>query len=127
MDKLLRYKLKKLMEVVIQEAENNEDFSLKLAEVLNTNVLKNNSSSGKRGSNRRDPAVLDPIKLTEEGDITLRSQLEGLNEKQLKDIIADFKMDNSKLAMKWKDREKLIQLIMDVSSRRASKGDAFRT
>ena len=79
-----------------------------------------------RGNNRRDKAVLDPIKLTEEGDPNLRKKLERLTEKQLKDIIADYGMDPSKLAMKWKDRDRLIQLIMETSARRATKGDAFR-
>ena len=35
-------------------------------------------------------------------------------------------MDSSKLAMKWKDKDRLIQLILDTSIRRASKGNAFR-
>ena len=83
-------------------------------------------STTSRPANRRDKAVLDPIKLMEEGDVDLRRKLEDLSEKELKDIIADYGMDTSKLAMKWKDTERLIDLIMDVSARRATKGDAFR-
>lgn len=53
--------------------------------------------------------------------------LSPLTEKELKDIVADYGMDPSKLAMKWRDKERLIQLILDTSFRRASKGDAFRS
>ena len=49
-----------------------------------------------------------------------------MTDKELKDIVADYGMDPSKLAMKWKDRDRVIKLIIDTSQRRASKGDAFR-
>lgn len=74
---------------------------------------------------RRDKAVLDPVELAENNELTAEV-LEPLSEKQLKDIIAEYGMDISKLAMKWKDRQRLIHLIIDTSYRRARKGNAFR-
>lgn len=128
MDKELRKNLKDLLDVVIEQAEKDEEFAKKLSDVFlgasKKTVKKENSTN--RGANRRDAAVLDPIKLTEEGDLHLWDKLEVLTEKQLKDIIADFGMDPSKLAMKWKDKERLIRHIIDTSERRATKGDAFR-
>lgn len=128
MDKELRKNLRDLIDVVIEQAEKDEEFAKKLSDVFSGSVKKNDKkeSDSKRGANRRDAAVLDPIKLMEEGDNLLREKLEALTEKQLKDIIADFGMDPSKLAMKWKDKERLIRHIMDTSERRATKGDAFR-
>lgn len=128
MDKELRKNLRDLIDVVIEQAEKDEEFAKKLSDVFSGAVKKNDKkeNDSKRGANRRDAAVLDPIKLVEEGDNLLREKLEALTEKQLKDIIADFGMDPSKLAMKWKDKERLIRHIIDTSERRATKGDAFR-
>ncbi len=127
MDKNLKKNLKALFDVIISEAEKNEDFADALYNIFsqNTSLNNENKSSGNKRGNRRDKAVLDPIKLAEEGALTTEI-LENLSEKELKDIIADYGMDSSKLAMKWKDKSRLVQLILDTSSRRASKGDAFR-
>ena len=84
------------------------------------------ASTGKRRANRRDKAVLDPIHLAERGEAGLKVELSRLTEKQLKDIIAEYGMDQSKLAMKWKDKNRLIDLITETSVRRAKKGDVFR-
>lgn len=129
MDKKIQKKMKALFSVIMDEAERNEEFANKICTIFNGESVetKNKSDSGeKRSSNRRDKAVLDPIKMAGEGTLT-KEILEKLSEKELKDIIADYGMDSSKLAMKWKDRERIIQLIMDTAMRRASKGDAFRT
>lgn len=129
MDKNLKKNIKALYELIIDEAEKNEDFAYALSNILcceNSGNTTKNTDSKKRSSSRRDKAVLDPIRLAEEEKLTT-SVLESLSEKELKDIIADYGMDSSKLAMKWKDKGRLIQLILDTSLRRASKGDAFRS
>ena len=134
--------IEKYGDVAVVRADKLEDVSKPIIfvdddghEVMRASVVKSSTPkkskatitiSPTRGTNRRDKAVLDPIKLTEDGDPYLREKLEKLSEKELKDIIADYGMDPSKLAMKWKDRDRLIQLIMETSARRATKGDAFR-
>ena len=124
---------KKLLEAVIEEADSNPEFSKKLENILNGSMSDEPekpsammSTGAKRSGNRRAPAALDPIALVEEGEDILLEQLNNLTDKELKDIIADYGMDPSKLAMKWKNRDRLINLIIDTSHRRASKGDAFR-
>ncbi len=121
--------MKALFDLIVDEAEKNEEFAEALSRIFKNETpekrTKDNTGE-KRASNRRDKAVLDPIKLAENGELTA-DILSPLIEKELKDIIADFGMDPSRLAMKWKDKERLIQLILDTSIRRASKGDAFRS
>jgi hypothetical protein len=128
-DKKLKKNMKALFDLIVDEAEKNEEFAEALSRIFNNETpekrTKDNTGE-KRASNRRDKAVLDPIKLAENGELTA-DILSPLIEKELKDIIADFGMDPSRLAMKWKDKERLIQLILDTSIRRASKGDAFRS
>ena len=121
--------MKALFDLIVDEAEKNEEFAESLSRIFNNETLekKTKDNTGeKRAFNRRDKAVLDPIKLAENGELTA-DMLSPLTEKELKDIVADYGMDSSKLAMKWKDKERLIQLILDTSFRRASKGDAFRS
>lgn len=127
MDKAITKKLQAFFKAVIDEAESNDEFAKKIIDALykdsEISILKTET---KRGANRRDPAILDPIRMVMDGDDSLKECLESLSDKELKDIIADYGMDPSKLAMKWKNRERLINLILDTAIRRASKGDAFR-
>ena len=125
MEKNVKKKMKALYDLVIKEAENNEVFAEKLELIMLNPEKERKTGSTKRSGNRRDKAILDPILLAEEGKLS-KEVLEPLTDKELKDIIADYGMDPSKLAMKWKDRDRVIKLIIDTSQRRASKGDAFR-
>ncbi len=129
MDKKLKKNMKALFDLIVDEAEKNEEFAESLSKIFSNEISEKKSKDNtgeKRGYNRRDKAVLDPIKLAENDKLTA-DVLSTLTEKELKDIIADYGMDTSKLAMKWKNRERLIQLILTTSFRRASKGDAFRS
>ena len=133
MDRSVVNVLRQLVNAIIEEAEHNDDFAYKIEQVLNEEIVtvkKKNTGrkvlgSG-RPSNRRDPAVLDPVSLILEDEYLLAKKLQSLTDKQLKDIIADYGMDPSKRAMKWKNRERLIDHIVDTARRRAVKGDAFR-
>lgn len=129
MDKATLKKLQAFFQAVIDEAESNEPFARKITEALygeSDSCPPANEPNTKRRSNRRDPAVLDPVQMVMSGDTSLKERLEALSMKELKDIIADHGMDSSRLAMKWKDKNRLITLILDTAERRASKGDAFR-
>ncbi|MBZ5515173.1 MAG: hypothetical protein LAN62_10120 [Acidobacteriia bacterium] len=80
-----------------------------------------------RRAGRRPAGVVDPFTIYTEGESALRRKLEELDLDRLKDIIAEHGMDSSKLAMKWKSRERLVQLIVKTVHERAQKGDAFRS
>jgi hypothetical protein len=71
-------------------------------------------------------ALVDPIAEADGGEANLREKLTGLTLEQLRDVIADFRMDQSKLVMKWKDRERVINHIISAALTRRQKGDAFR-
>ena len=44
----------------------------------------------------------------------------------MRDIVAEFAMDPSKLVMKWKKPDRIIEHIIQSSKRRSVKDDAFR-
>lgn len=130
----LRITLQKLVEVVSDEAERNPDFSNRLKTVLKSAVPESRPVSTastaprqRRARNRRPPAVLDPIQLAAQGEEALRTALEPLTLDQLKDIVADYGMDQDKLVMKWRKSHRVIERIIETSIRRAHKGDAFRS
>lgn len=129
MDKESKRKIKEFFSVIIDEAEKNDEFAKSLYKIFQNSeerIKPVTSKESKRSPKRRDKAILDPIKLAEDNELT-KDILAELTEKELKDIIADYGMDSAKLAMKWKDKERLIQLILESAFRRASKGDAFRS
>ena len=147
----LRRMLANFMRVVIEEAERNPDFETRIRDALaisgkallgtdetgksskneNPNQRKSDGATGepagaKRASNRRPPAVLDPVRLAREGEQVLRIALTKLNLEQLLDVVAEYGMDPGKLVMKWKTSERVIERIVEISLSRAHKGDAFR-
>ncbi|HEF4747429.1 TPA: hypothetical protein SAO13_001387 [Burkholderia multivorans] len=134
----LRNTLNRLMRVVIEEAERNPEFEAALNEALGAQSLSkrkqpkeahSTESSGgefKRGKNRRPPAALDPVQVVRDGETALRAALEKLSLDQLRDIVAEYGMDPSRLVMKWVDSARVIDRIVELSTARARKGDAFR-
>lgn len=80
----------------------------------------------KRRSGRRARSVLDPFAIHAEGEDVLRARLRELDIEKLKDIIAEHGMDTARLAMKWKSKERLLDLIATTVQARSRKGDAFR-
>jgi hypothetical protein len=120
----LKKVLNDLVRSVVEEAERNPEFANRLEESLG---LKEKSLKADitRGTNRRTQAVLDPVQLARQGEPALRARLGELNVEQLKDIIAEYGMDPSKLALKWKTAERIIDRIVEVSLGRVRKGEGF--
>ena len=56
----------------------------------------------------------------------MRERLANLTLNQLRDIIAEYRVEPYTLAMKWKTPSRLIDLIMTTIEQRARKGEAFR-
>ncbi|WP_197057486.1 hypothetical protein [Aureimonas altamirensis] len=131
----IKKKLTALLREVIAEAEANPAFSERLTQVLSPEEkpvkapIERKPSARptehKRPSNRRTPAVLDPVQLARDGETALREALTKLDIEQLRDVVADFGMDPGKLVMKWRDAERIIDRIVEVARARAQKGSAF--
>ena len=134
----IRTVLYKFIKVVSDEALRNPEFAERLQEVLEPPTRtrsRREKGSGKRKTefgtprplNRRPPAVLDPIALAQQGEGVLRAALSSLTLDELKDIVADYGMDQKRLVMKWKTPSRVIDRIVEVSIGRAHKGEAFRS
>lgn len=131
----VRRVLRKLAETVADEADQNPRFAKKLGEILATDSpsgsVRAQSRTGApvqgKARHRRTPAVLDPVAIVKDGEDALRSRLASLDLDQLRDIVAEYGMDQGRLVMKWKTRERVIDKIVEISIGRARKGDAFRS
>jgi hypothetical protein len=122
---------KKVSDCITDEINNNDDFANRMSLIFEENIIKLNPSNmefvntkSKKG-NRREPAKVNPFVLLEQGVEVLKTALEILDIEELKDVIAENGMDTAKLAMKWKDRNRLINHIVDTTQRRSSRGEAF--
>ena len=125
----IRRKLLELARAIADEAERDPEFARKLGRVLGLEPRQRDKKVTKAGHprNRRTPAIFDPVSvLREHGDQELRSRLSGLNLEQVKDIVAQYGMDPGKLVMKWKTQDRVVNRIVELSIKRAQKGDAFR-
>lgn len=120
----LKRTLNELVRAIVGEAERNPDFAEKVGQALG---LKEKIPKEKviRGAHRRAPATLDPVELVRQGESILRERLNELNIEQLKDIVADYGMDQGKLVLKWKTPDRVIDRIVEVSLSRVKKGEGF--
>ena len=132
----VRKALRDLAEAVADEASQNPQFARRLEEIFASaspsrlSRVKSQSSAiatQGRARHRRAPAVLDPVALVKEGEDVLRSRLTSLSLEQLRDIVAEHGMDPARLVMKWKTSARVIDKIVEVSTGRARKGEAFRS
>jgi hypothetical protein len=117
-------RLKSLFGEILKEVQANPNFAARIARVLDADQPATHTP-GQKG--RRSPGVLDPFPLYQQGEAVLQARLAELSVEQLKDIVAEHGMDRSKLAMKWKTKEKLIPFIVTTIASRARTGDAFRS
>jgi hypothetical protein len=121
----LERRLRALFSAIIKEAQENDGFAERLKESLEIDVKSKPAGADKTtGTGRRAPGLFDPFEAFRQGD--LEDRLALLNVEQLKDIIAEHRMDRTTKAMKWKAKERLIPLIVTTVSARSRKGDAFR-
>jgi len=111
---------KKISAIVADEISSNKDF----ADKIGTLLAQDKPDAPKR-RNRRDPGKINPFEIFQQGDNALYEALASLSIDELKDIIAENGMDTAKLAMKWKDRDRLKKHIVEATQRRSTKGEAF--
>ena len=125
MNTKLRKSLRDLSKAIVEEAERNPQFEQQLKDALNFDNNPGTKSGTPKRRYRREPAILDPIDLVRNGEEVLRKKLASLHIEQLKDIVANYGMDPSKKVMKWKSSKNIINRIVEISTERAQKGDAF--
>jgi hypothetical protein len=118
----LNSRLKSFFRTVLNEAETNPEFARKLSESLGL-VDRPQEITGRR-KGRRNPAKFDPFEAYDKD--VLQPSLDSLSLEELKDMIAEHRMDRTTKAMKWKTKDKLIPLIVKTVEARSRKGDAFR-
>lgn len=120
----LQKQLKSVFDELLAEVGRNDELRQRLADILGGTVAQTNAST--RRSARRKPGSFDPMAVYREQPDNLLRRLGGLSVEELKDIIAEHGMDRTKLARKWKEKDRLIELILNAVKSRSQKGDAFR-
>lgn len=127
----LKARLSKLAAAVAEQASRDPEFAMKIEEIMGgEGVAKAKSTIGNLGTRkggRRAPSLIDPVAIAQSGPEALRNALEALDVGQLLDIVAEYGMDPGKLVMKWKDRDRISERIVEASLSRATKGDVFRS
>lgn len=130
-------RLSALFVAVLDEARKNPEFAARLERALvgetphgatrkKSPTAERSSNAPPRRSNRRAKAAVDPFELLSVGEHHLRAELAKLDIEQMKDIVAEYGMDTSRLALKWKSRERLVDFVVTTVVARNRKGDVFR-
>ena len=114
----MRPEQESLLEQAVAEAARDPEFGRALRSAIEKTLPKKRR--------RRQPAVVDVFAAYERGgEHELRGVLAPLTVDELKDIVAQHRMDRAQLAMKWRNSERLIELIVTQTLTRAHKGEAF--
>ncbi len=116
--------LKAIFNELLKEIHDNKDLQQRITHLIKEQVGEVDKRPKKR--RRRKLGPFDPMTIHRNQPQELEPRLSALEIDELKDIIAEHGMDRSKLAMRWKAKERLIDLIMTTVKSRSQKGDAFR-
>jgi hypothetical protein len=107
-----------VVKVIAEQARRDPKFLAALERAL---------EAPRHRSNRRPSAVVDPFDMLRSSGVDgLRDQLATLSLDQLRDIVAEYRIEPYTLAMKWKTPSRVIDLIVDTIEQRSRKGEAFR-
>jgi hypothetical protein len=115
-DEQLAGALTRLFTVMAGEAGRSPRFANTLSRAVRVPALAASEEPGKvkRPSNRRKPGLFDPFAVYAEGqEPGLRSRLDVLSLEELRDIVAEHGMDTDRLAMKWKDPQRVVERIVE--------------
>ncbi|HMH19948.1 MAG TPA: hypothetical protein VK572_17565 [Burkholderiales bacterium] len=123
----MKHVISSLFEVILKEYLENPVFRKNIEDVIKGAPAATKIANSGKQRNRRTRAIVDPYEVNRIGETALRHALAPLTIDQLKDVISEFAIDSSKLALKWKDRDRLINLIVVTTKARIEKGDAFRS
>lgn len=117
----------KIFNEFLLEYDKNPELRARIEHILGPgSEKKRNGQSGRRSRNKRTRAVIDPYREYADGEDQLLRKLEPLTLDQLKDVVSEYALDSSRLALKWKSRERLVELIVTTIRNRVQKGDVFR-
>jgi hypothetical protein len=124
-------RLEAVLEAIAAEARRRPSFLRSLELALDLPKVRKRTPSPKSSASprphRRAAAALDPFRvLRDEGADALRAQLADLTLDQLRDVVAQYRIEPYALAMKWKTPNRLVELIADTIVQRSRKGEAFR-
>ena len=122
-------RLDAVLKAIAAEARRSPDFLARLERALGLPRKAAATRLGQRPQrpHRRQPAVLNPFQiLRTSGPEELRVQLSALTLDQLRDVVAQHRVEPYTLAMKWKTASRLVDLISETIEQRARKGEAFR-
>ena len=108
------------------EAKVIED-GAKAVETAKEAAAAKQAAPPKTSKSKRNPAAFSPITVyLEGGNELLKTRLAELDIEQLKDIIYEYSLDTTQKYKKWKDVDKLTDLILRRAEQKATRGDVFR-
>jgi hypothetical protein len=124
----MKTKLAQIFDELLREVQTNPDLRARVERHFASHVQETGSQPGQtsRPKNRRGPPAIDPYAEIKQGEQYLRDRLAHLNIDQLKDVVSAYALDGSRLALKWKDQARLVDLIVATVRSRIEKGDVFR-
>ena len=124
----MKTQLARVFDELLHEIEANPELRERIERHLAPSHDKGRSfGPTSRPKNRRGAPALDPYAEIKQGEQVLRQKLTSLSVDQLKDIVSGYALDASRLALKWKDPARLIDLIITTVRSRMEKGDGFRS
>lgn len=122
-DKEIAQRVARILRLLAEKIEENPDV-LKEMELSLGDIP---TVSRKKEKTEEPPIDFDIFQIfAEGGEQALQQKLELLDLRTLKRIVGQHGFDPSKLAEKWRNKERLVNLIIDRVSARSDKGKVFK-
>jgi hypothetical protein len=120
-----------MLHILAEEVAQNKRLANRLAQpwlALMAEALKSEQESKpKKKASIKEPPSVDPFKAyLEGGSILLIKALEDIDAAECKTIISHFALDPSRSYVRWRKKEKLVELIIQRVKAVVSKGEVFK-
>jgi hypothetical protein len=122
----VKTKLYQLAKIISEKAEEDKEFAEKIQAVFSTAEPRGKRTAKK--TVKRNPPTINPFQvLSSGGKSQLLASLMSLTIEELRDVAFHYELGARNVVLKWKNKERLVEFIGDLTEQRAEKGDAFRS
>lgn len=96
------------------------------SEKISASLQAEEASDAKKPETDETPEIFNPIAVyLHEGQAILKEKLEVLDLKDLRKIIREYGLDKTRKSLNWKDKNRVIEKILERSKARATKGNSY--
>lgn len=130
-DERLSECMAQMLHILAEEVAGNKRLASRLSvpwqAYMNEKLMPAGQAAPKKKASIKEPPSVDPFKaFLEGGSVLLVKTLEDMDAAECKNIISHYALDPSRSYVRWRKKEKLVELIVQRVKAVVNKGEVFK-